>query len=69
MFEILKKYDAKNALLIFDRNSKEKIYKSVKNIPNIKITDVNHFSSYDLIKYNKTIFTETSLKELDKKYE
>ena len=69
MFEILKKYDAKNALLIFDRNSKEKIYKSVKNIPNIKVTDVNHFSSYDLIKYNKTIFTETSLKELDKKYE
>ncbi len=69
MFEILKKHDAKNALLIFDKNSKEKIYKSVKNIPNIKITDVNHFSSYDLIKYNKTIFTETSLKELDKKYE
>ena len=69
MFEILKKHDAKNALLIFDKNSKEKIYKSDKNIPNIKITDVNHFSSYDLIKYNKTIFTETSLKELDKKYE
>ena len=69
IFKILNKYDAKNALLIFDKNSMDKIYKSVKNIPNIKITDINHFSSYDLIKYNKTIFTETSIKDLEKKYE
>ena len=69
MFEILNKYDANNAILILDKSSKENIYKSAKNLPNIKITDINHFSSFDLLKYNKTIFTETSIKELEKKYE
>jgi len=69
MFEILNQNDAKNAILILDKISKENIYKSAKNIPNIKITDVNHFSSFDLLKYNKIIFTETSIKELEKKYD
>ena len=69
MFEILNQNDAKNAILILDKSSKENIYKSAKNIPNIKITDVNHFSSFDLLKYNKIIFTETSIKELEKKYD
>ncbi len=69
MFDILNQNDAKNAILILDKTSKENIYKSAKNIPNIKITDVNHFSSFDLLKYNKIIFTETSIKELEKKYE
>ncbi len=69
MFEILNQNDAKNAILILDKTSKENIYKSAKNIPNIKITDVNHFSSFDLLKYNKIIFTETSIKQLEKKYE
>ena len=69
MFEILNQNDPKNAILILDKTSKENIYKSAKNIPNIKITDVNHFSSFDLLKYNKIIFTETSIKELEKKYE
>ena len=69
MFEILNQNGAKNAILILDKTSKENIYKSAKNIPNIKITDINHFSSFDLLKYNKIIFTETSIKELEKKYE
>jgi len=65
---ILKKFEINNALLILDTKSKEKIFKSIKNIPNIKTTDVNHFSAYDLVKYNKLIFTETSIKELEKRY-
>ena len=65
---ILKKFDASNSLIIIDKNSKDKIYRSVKNIPNIKVTDVNHFSVYDVIKYKKIIFTESSIKELEKRY-
>jgi len=68
MNAILKKFEATNALVIADNVSKNNIYKSARNIPNIKITDVNHFSSYDLIKYKKVIFTETSVKELEKRY-
>ena len=64
----LKKYDANNSLIIIDKTSKDKIYRSIKNIPNIKVTDVNHFSVYDIIKFKKIIFTESSIKELEKRY-
>ena len=68
MNSILIKFDAKNSLIILDRNSKEKIEKSIRNISNVKFTDVNHFSSFDIVKYKKLIFTESSIKELEKRY-
>ena len=68
MNNILIKFEAKNSIIIADKKSKENIIKSVRNIPNVKITDVNHFSSYDLAKFKKIIFTETSIKELEKRY-
>ncbi len=68
MNKILIKFDATNSIMIIDSKSKVNIYKSLKNIPNIKITDTNHFSCFDLAKYKKVIFTETSVKELEKRY-
>jgi len=68
MNNILTKFNAKNSLIILDKNSKEKIEKSIKNIPNVKSTDVNHFSAFDIVKYKKLIFTESSIKELEKRY-
>ena len=68
MNKILEKFQAKNSLIILDKSSKDKIIRSVKNIPNIKVTDVNHFSTYDVMKFKKIIFTETSMRELEKKY-
>ena len=65
---ILNKFDATNSLFILDKTSKEKIYRSLKNIPNIKVTDVNHFSAFDIVKFKKIIFTESSIKELEKRY-
>ena len=65
---ILNKFEAKNSIIIADLKSKNNIFKSVRNIPNVKITDVNHFSAYDLAKFKKVIFTETSIKELEKRY-
>ena len=65
---IIKKFDISNSLIILDKNSKEKIEKSARNIPNIKVTDVNHFSAYDIIKFKKVVFTESSVKELEKRY-
>ena len=65
---ILSKFDAKNSLIILDKNSKDKIQKSIKNIPNVKSTDVNHFSAFDIVKHKKLIFTESSIKELEKRY-
>ena len=68
MNKILIRFEAKNSIIIADKKSKDNIFRSVKNIPNIKITDVNHFSAYDLAKFKKVIFTETSIKELEKRY-
>ena len=68
MFKFLKKFDAKNSLIIVDQKSKENIYKSARNLPNVKITDTNHFSAFDLAKYKKVIFTVTSIKELEKRF-
>ena len=68
MNNILIKFEAKNSLVVLDKNSKDKIYKSIKNIPNIKATDVNHFNAFDIVKYNKLIFTESAVKELEKRY-
>ena len=68
MNQLLKKFEATNSLLILDQSSKDKIYRSTKNIPNLKVTDVNHFSAFDIIKFKKIIFTESSIKELEKRY-
>ena len=65
---ILKKFEILNCLIILDKSSKEKVEKSLRNIPNVKVTDINHFSAFDLIKYKKIVFTETSVKELEKRF-
>ena len=68
MNSIINKLEITNSLIILDKNSKEKIEKSIRNIPNVKVTDVNHFSAYDIIKFKKVVFTESSVKELEKRY-
>ena len=68
MHSIIQKFEITNSLIILDKASKEKVEKSTRNIPNVKVTDVNHFSSYDIIKFKKVVFTESSVKELEKRY-
>ena len=68
MFVLLKKFDATNSIIILDKKSHEKIGRSLKNIPDVKISDIANIALYDLVKFKKVIFTETSIKELEKKY-
>ena len=68
MHLIIKKFEITNSLLVLDIKSKEKIEKSTRNIPNVKVTDVNHFSAFDIVKFKKVVFTESSIKELEKRY-
>ena len=68
MFTIIKKFELSNSLIILDKSSKEKIGRSARNIPNLKVTDVNHFSAFDIVKFKKIVFTESSVKELEKRY-
>ena len=60
----LEKNKLKNALIVSDKESREKIIKSVKNIPDIKIIDQEGTNIYDLLKYKNVIFTTTSIKNL-----
>ena len=68
MSSILKKFELSNSIIILDKTSKNNVEKSIRNIPNVKATDINHFSAFDLVKFKKVVFTETSVKELEKRY-
>ena len=68
MNSIIKKLEITNSLIILDKPSKNNIEKSLRNIPNVKVTDINHFSAFDIIKFKKVVFTESSVKELEKRY-
>ena len=60
----LEKNKLKNALIVSDKESRAKIIKSAKNIPDIKIIDQEGTNIYDLLKYKNVIFTTTSIKTL-----
>tara|TARA_B100000902_G_scaffold332432_1_gene330396 strand:+ start:41 stop:664 length:624 start_codon:yes stop_codon:yes gene_type:complete len=68
MHSIIKKFEITNSLIILDKKSKDKIEKSTRNIPNVKVTDINHFSAFDIVKFKRVVFTESSIKELEKRY-
>ena len=68
MNSILVKFGIFNGLIVLDKKSKENVYKALRNIPNIKTTTANHFSAYDIVKYKKLVFTESSVKELEKRF-
>ena len=58
----LEKNKLNNSLIISDKNSKSKIIKSARNIPNLKIIDQEGTNAYDLLKYKNVIFTTSSIK-------
>ena len=68
MYTILNKLEATDSIIILDKVSNEKVGRSLKNIPKVKVSDTSNMALYDLVKYRKVIFTETSIKELEKRY-
>ncbi len=58
----LEKFKLTNSLIISDKNSKTKIIKSARNIPNLKIIYQEGTNAYDLLKYKNVIFTTSSIK-------
>ena len=58
----LEKNKLRNSLIISDKNSKSKIIKSARNIPNLKIIDQEGANAYDILKYKNVIFTTSSIK-------
>tara|TARA_B100001123_G_C15114767_1_gene948915 strand:- start:234 stop:860 length:627 start_codon:yes stop_codon:yes gene_type:complete len=60
--QFLTKNNLNNSVLISDKDSKTKIIKSARNIPNLKILDQEGTNPYDLLKYKNVIFTTSSIK-------
>ncbi len=65
--DFLKKNNLKNSLLVSDKNSKIKIIKSTRNIPDLKVIEQEGTNVYDLLKYKNVIFTLTSIKSLEER--
>ena len=63
----LVKMKLKNSIIISDKNSKTKIFKSARNIPNIKIIEQEGTNAYDLLKYKNVIFTASSIKSFQER--
>ena len=65
--QFLEKYKLNNSLIISDKDSKSKIIKSARNIPNLKIIEQEGANVYDLLKYKNVVFTITSIKLLQER--
>jgi len=63
----LQKNKILNCLIISDKDSKTKIIKSARNIPNLKIIEPEGTNVYDLLKYKNIIFTISSFKSLQER--
>ncbi len=63
----LKKNNLNNSLIIPDKDSKVKIFKSARNIRNIKIIENEGTNLFDLLKYKNVIFTTSSIQSLQKR--
>jgi len=61
------KNNLNNSLIISDKDSKSKIIKSARNIPNLKIVEQLGANIYDLLKYKNVVFTISSIKSLEER--
>jgi len=65
--DFLVKMKLRNSIIISDKDSKTRIIKSVRNIPNIKIIEQEGTNAYDLLKYKNVIFTASSIKSFQER--
>ena len=60
------KVEGKALVMLPEKN--EKVQKSVRNIKGVKTTLVETINVYDLLKYNKLVVTEDTVKKLEEVY-
>ena len=61
----LVKNNINNVLIISDKENQKNIYKSVRNIPDLKLINDEGANVYDLIKYKNVLFTTSSIKKIE----
>ena len=61
------KNNLKNVLIISDKETEKNIYKSVRNIPDVKLINDEGTNVYDLIKFKNVLFTTSSIKSIEQR--
>ena len=56
-----------NVLIISDQETEKNIYKSVRNIPDVKLINYKGTNVYDLIKFKNVLFTKSSIKNIEQR--
>lgn len=65
--DFLKNIKSKSALFIHHKDAPKEFIRSIKNIPNSKKLEDVGTNVYDLIKYEKVLFTKESLKAIEER--
>jgi len=63
----LVKNKLENVLIISDKETEKNIYKSVRNIPDVKLINDQGTNVYDLIRYKNVLFTKSSIKNIEQR--
>ena len=63
----LNKNKIENVLIVTDKETEKNIYKSVRNLPNVKLINDSGTNVYDLIKYKNVLFTTSSIKNIEER--
>ena len=55
----------KKSLFVLDTNPKNFVTLSARNLKNVRVMNAASVNTYELLKANKLVFSETAIKELD----
>ena len=56
-----------NVLIISDQETEKNIYKSVRNIPDVKLINYKGTNVYDLIRFKNVLITKSSIKNIEQR--
>ncbi len=57
----------KNSLIVLDKDTFKNIFKSARNIKDVKLIEDEGTNIYDLLKYKNVLFSLTSIKKIEKR--
>ena len=56
-----------SVLIVSDQETEKNIYKSVRNIPDVKLINYKGTNVYDLIRFKNVLFTKSSIKNIEQR--
>ena len=67
MVKVLKAVKAEKALIVTAEKN-ENVYKSARNIENVKATFVNEMNVYEILKYDVMVVDKAAVKKIEEVY-